>query len=134
MNEVQQYKRLSAFSVYLISGISLTMSVAWAAPDDKRRGWIFSGINLINALEGRPADGTAGNERDLSSARANAYIAGVADATSGKRWCGAGTVMPHELVDRAYTYLRALPASSLEGNASSLVADGLAGAFPCRAN
>lgn len=136
MSQLQQNKRLSAFSVYLISGIGLTMSVAWAAPDDKRRDWIFSGINLINALEGRPADGTAGNERDraLSSARANAYIAGVADATSGKRWCGAGTVMPHELVDRAYTYLRALPSSSLERNASSLVADGLAGAFPCRAN
>ncbi|MFK3780283.1 Rap1a/Tai family immunity protein [Agrobacterium sp. NPDC089420] len=97
---------------------------------------MFSGNDLIIALEGRPAEGTADNERNraLSSASASAYISGVADVTSGVRWCGAGTVMPHELVDRAYTYLHSLRSERLQGNASALVADGLAAAFPCRPN
>ncbi|WP_410118144.1 Rap1a/Tai family immunity protein [Agrobacterium tumefaciens] len=61
-------------------------------------------------------------------------MAGVADATSGTRWCGAGTVLPHELIDRVYTYLHTLASDRLKRSASSLVVKGLAGAFPCRVN
>ncbi|UXS43016.1 hypothetical protein FY150_24765 (plasmid) [Agrobacterium tumefaciens] len=118
------------FAIFcIILGVNLTLSVAGAASEDKGRGWILSGFDLVAALEGRPL---VGNDRALSSVQAKAYISGVADVTSGARWCGAGTILPHELVDRAYTYLRNLPSSRLEGNASSLVVDGLAEAFPCR--
>jgi hypothetical protein len=115
--------------------VHLTTGVAWAAPGDETRDWIFSGAELIEALEGRSGDEISGEaSRSRSNARAIAYIAGVADATSGTRWCGAGTVLPHELADRVYTHLRTLASGRLKGSASSLVVEGLAGAFPCRAN
>ncbi|MBT2245794.1 hypothetical protein JQK15_19965 [Sphingobium sp. BHU LFT2] len=132
MTAVNQFRVI--FRLPILS-VGLPMSVAWAPPEGRRRDGIFSGLDHIRGLEGRAIDGSAGSEHDrtLSSARANAYIFGVAGATS-KRWCGAVTILPHELVDRAYTYLRALPSDRLQEGASSLVADGLAGAFPCRAN
>ncbi|MBK0023981.1 hypothetical protein IAE29_23330 [Ochrobactrum sp. S46] len=112
------------------------MSVARGAPAAAQtRDWIFSGFELIEALEGRLGDGLSGEAgRIASNARAIAYITGVADATSGARWCGAGNVLPHELVDRVYTYLRNLGSHRLKGSASSLVVEGLAEAFPCRSN
>ncbi|WP_158693429.1 Rap1a/Tai family immunity protein [Neorhizobium alkalisoli] len=96
----------------------------------------MNGAELIEALEGRSGDGVPKGERDriLSGARANAYVAGAADATSGTRWCGAGAVLPHELADRVYTYLRTLAPERLKGSASSLVVEGLSEAFPCRAD
>jgi len=123
------------FSVFsgVILWIHLAMGVAWAIPGDKARDWIFSGFELIEALEGRSGDEMSG-EAGRSRSKAIAYIAGVADATSGARWCGAGSVLPHELVDLVYTYLRTLASDRLKRSASSLVVEGLAGAFPCRAN
>ncbi|RRD21733.1 hypothetical protein ECB98_23090 [Brucellaceae bacterium VT-16-1752] len=112
------------------------MSIARGAPAAaEKRDWIFSGFELIEALEGRSGDGMSGEAgRIVSNARAIAYIAGVADAASGARWCGAGNVLRHELVNRVYTYLRTLASDRLKGSASSLVVEGLAEAFPCRAN
>lgn len=115
--------------------VHLAMGVAWAVPGDETRDWIFSGFELIEALEGRSGDEMSGEAGHiLSNARAIAYITGVADATSGTRWCGAGNILPHELVDRAYAYLRTLASDRLKGSASSLVVEGLAEALPCRAN
>lgn len=119
----------------LLSVLS-AMSIARGAPAvAEKRDWIFSGFELIEALEGRSGDGMSGEAgRIVSNARAIAYIAGVADAARGARWCGAGNVLHHELVDRVYTYLRTLASDRLKGSASSLVVEGLAEAFPCRAN
>lgn len=115
--------------------IHLTMGAAWALPEDEMRDWIFSGSELIEALEGRSGDGMPGETgRGRSQARAIAYIAGVADATSGTQWCGAGAVLPHELADRVYIHLRTLSSDRLKRSASSLVVEGLAEAFPCRAS
>ena len=115
--------------------VQIAMAVAWAAPRNETRDWIFSGSELIEALEGRSGKEMSGEAgRSLQKARAIAYIAGVADATSGTRWCVAGAVLPHELADRVYTQLRTLASDRLERNASSLVVEGLAEAFPCRAN
>ncbi|UXA53435.1 hypothetical protein M0D45_01115 [Xanthomonas prunicola] len=60
-----------------------------------------------------------------------AYIEGVADASSGVRWCGEGQMLPHELVDRVYSYQRGLPAERLQQSAATLVVEALAQAFPC---
>ena len=115
--------------------VHLVMGVAWAVPGEETRHWIFSGFELIEALEGRSGDGISGEAgRIVSNARAIAYIAGVADVTSGARWCGAGNVLRHELVDRIYAYLLTIAPDRLKGRASSLVVEGLAEAFPCRVN
>lgn len=108
-------------------------TAGWAGPGNPARHWILSGSELVEALEGRSAGDVGEGEfrRALSSARANAYIAGVADATSGTRWCGAGTVLPHELADRVYSHLRSLGSERLTGSASTLVIEALAQAFPC---
>lgn len=131
--EFQAYMRFFSVFSRAILWIHLAMGVAWAAPGDETRDWIFSGFELIEALEGRSGDGMSGETgRVLSHARAIAYITGVADATSGTRWCRAGTILPHELVDRVYTDLRTFTSDRLKGSASSLVVEGLAKAFPCR--
>lgn len=112
---------------------SLTASHAQTGGSQARH-WIYSGSELIEALEGRQRGADAGSEtlnRTLSSARAQAYIAGVADATSGKWWCSAGRVLPHELSDHVYAYTRSLPPQRLTESAATLVAEALAQAFPC---
>jgi hypothetical protein len=118
-----------------VLGVHLMVGVAWASPQDGTRDWIFSGSELIDALEGRLEEKMSGEAgRSLQNARAIAYIAGVADATSGTRWCGAGTVLPHELADRVYSHLRTLKSDRLRRSASLLVVEGLAEAFPCLEN
>lgn len=112
------------------------MSFAQAAPaSTEPRNWILSGSELILELQGKAGDDTPKEEpaRIQLRARARAYIAGVADATSGTKWCGAGRVLPYELVDHVYTYSRMIGPERLSGNASMLVAEALAAAFPCRA-
>ncbi|MEA5125598.1 Rap1a/Tai family immunity protein [Xanthomonas floridensis] len=106
-----------------------------AASAEARRDWIVSGAELMQAMEGKLGDASRGDElrRQLSSTRANAYVSGVADTTSGVRWCGAGQILPHELVDRVYTYQRSLPAERLQQSAATLVVEALAQAFPCAA-
>jgi hypothetical protein len=119
------------FSATIVWGY-LTLGVAQAAPSDESRDWIFSGSELTAALEGKSGDEILGEAgRGQEKARAIGYIAGVADTTSGTLWCGAGTVLPHELVDRVYSHLRALGSDRLRLSASFLVVEGLAAAFPC---
>ncbi|MFK3781407.1 Rap1a/Tai family immunity protein [Agrobacterium sp. NPDC089420] len=118
----------SCFLVFS-GAILLAMGVAWAVPGDETRDWIFRGFELIEALEGRSGDEMSG-EAGRSGPNARA-IAGVADATSGTQWCGAGQVLPHEFPDRIYTYLKTLSPERLKQNAATLVIDGLAATFPC---
>lgn len=109
---------------------------AQAAPgNNETRDWLFEGSELMAALEGKPSGKALNGEAGAapSSARAAAYIAGVADAASGTQWCGAGSVLPHELSDRIYTYLKTLSPERLKGNAGPLVMEGLAATFPCSA-
>ncbi|MBE9604306.1 hypothetical protein IAI18_05475 [Acetobacteraceae bacterium H6797] len=97
------------------------------------RDWIMSGAELAEALQGKAGQGVSGEEgRRLSSARAHAYIAGVADAAGGRGWCSAGSVPPHELADRVHTYLVDLPPSRLSESAARLVMEALGKSFPCR--
>ncbi|WP_167337513.1 Rap1a/Tai family immunity protein [Xanthomonas arboricola] len=109
------------------------MPAAWAGSTDTGRDWIVSGAELMQAIEGKPGGSAREDEarRQLASTHASAYIEGVADATSGARWCGAGKILPHELVDRVYTYQRGLPAERLQQSAVTLVIEALAQALPC---
>ena len=97
------------------------------------RTWIFSGAELKQAIEGKLAPEVSDPEmrRLVSSAKSSAYIAGVADLTGGSDWCGAGTVAPHELTDRIYTYLGDIPAEKLDEQAATLVREALKVSFPC---
>ncbi|WP_157935128.1 Rap1a/Tai family immunity protein [Xanthomonas prunicola] len=115
--------------------LGAVMPTAWAGSDDAsgKRDWIVSGAELMQGIEGKQGGVASGNQaqRQLASTRAMAYIEGVADASSGMRWCGAGQMLPHELVDRVYSYQRGLPAERLQQSAATLVVEALAQAFPC---
>ena len=125
------YRFQAPFPAAVLS-IGLAINVASAeSGNDTAPDWIMSGTELILALEGSPDDGTLRSEvgRIKSVARGSAYIAGVADATSGTGWCGAGSVLPHELTDRVYTHLRSVTQERLKERASTLVIEGLAAFF-----
>ncbi len=96
---------------------------------------IVSGAQLKLAIEGKNAPEVTDPEmqRIISAAKGSAYIAGVADLTSGKDWCGQG-VAPHELTDRVYTHLGDVSQEKLSGQAAALVLEALTAAFPCQPN
>ncbi|GAB2314785.1 hypothetical protein SGMN_21000 [Stenotrophomonas geniculata] len=114
------------------SGLCALAGYAFAGTTQPARTWLVSGAELITLLQGKGADGFCDGEqcRNLSSARASAYIQGVADASRGQ-WCGQGQILPHELVDRVSSHLRQLPRERLQQDASPLVVEGLRAAFPC---
>lgn len=99
------------------------------------RTWQLAGTELLAALRGDGwAGGSAGPvDRAGASGRGAAYVAAVADLQAGHGWCGQGRILPHELVDRVYTHLQALPPERLRGNAAPLVAEALRGLAPCPA-
>jgi len=98
------------------------------------RTWVFSGAELFSALKGIPEYELSDKEtgRAFSVARASAYISGVADALQNREWCGGGAVLPHEMNDQVFTYLKTLPPERLQDNAAPLVIRALAETFPCR--
>ncbi len=98
------------------------------------RTWHFTGAELVAALEGRmPSEvRDASLRRQFSTSYAQAYVVGIADQTQGTAWCTATGVLPHELKDRVYSYLSALPAGRLDGNAGPLVSEALRQSFACR--
>ena len=123
-------RSLYAFFVFVPVVLALSgLSPAGA----EERTWIFSGAELKQAIEGKLAPEVSDPEmrRLVSVAKSSAYIAGVADLTSGSDWCGAGAVAPHELTDRIYTYLGDLSAEKLDEQAATLVREALKVSFPC---
>jgi hypothetical protein len=130
------YQFRTTFPATILS-IGLAINVASAqSGNDQGRDWAISGTELLKALEGKSDDGALQSEADriMSGARGSAYIAGVADATSGTGWCGAGSVLPHELTDRVYTHLQSVTPERLKGRGSTLVIETLAAIYPCPAN
>ncbi|WP_343369035.1 Rap1a/Tai family immunity protein [Stenotrophomonas maltophilia] len=119
-------RRLLALGLCALAGSAL------AGTTQPARTWLVSGAELLTLLQGKGADGFCDGDqcRNLSSARASAYIQGVADA-SHAQWCGQGRILPHELVDRVASHLRQLPQGKLQQDAAPLVVDGLRAAFPC---
>ncbi|WP_369933983.1 Rap1a/Tai family immunity protein [Xanthomonas tesorieronis] len=92
---------------------------------------------MLHLLKGDP-DAVAGLEpqraecrRRQDSAAAKFYIAGVADGTERVQWCAGAGVLQHELADRVYTALSALPPAQLRQRASLAVIQALRAPFPC---
>lgn len=130
------YQFRATFPAAILStGLALNVASAESG-NDQGRDWAISGTELLKALEGKSDDGALQSQavRIMSGARGSAYITGVADAISGTRWCGAGSVLPHELTDRVYTHLRSVTPERLKGTASTLVIEKLAAIYPCPAN
>ena len=117
----------------LVLGLCLLAASALAEAPPAARTWFVSGAELARQLQGKGEDGLCSGDqcRNLSSARASAYIQGVADAGRG-HWCGQGHILPHELVDHVSSHIRQLPAERLHQDAASLVIEALESAFPCR--
>ncbi|EHM02930.1 hypothetical protein HMPREF9946_00620 [Acetobacteraceae bacterium AT-5844] len=95
----------------------------------QQRDWLLSGGELLEALKGHAAPEIADAEirRMVSSARAQAYILGVADGSHGAGRCRRPAMLPHEMADRVATHLQGLPAARLGGGAAPLVME----ALPC---
>ncbi|NIJ71364.1 MULTISPECIES: Rap1a/Tai family immunity protein [unclassified Xanthomonas] len=100
----------------------------------------LSAGDLLRLLRGdaqavaTPLVGSAEQRRAQASAMARLYIAGVADANVGTQWCaGEQGVLAHELVDRVFTALAALPPAQLRQRAAVPVEHALHAAFPCTA-
>ncbi|MCW0411920.1 hypothetical protein NG831_16995 [Xanthomonas sacchari] len=100
----------------------------------------LSAADLLRLLRGdaqaaaTPLAGSAEQRRVQAGALARLYIAGVADASEGRQWCaGAQGVLTHELVDRVFTALAALPPAQLRQRAAVPVEQALHDAFPCAA-
>ncbi|WP_196769204.1 Rap1a/Tai family immunity protein [Stenotrophomonas maltophilia] len=83
---------------------------------------------ITGSEEGRECSDALCRARAVSWAQG--YIAAVADSSAGQ-WCGRATVLPHELVDRVYSHLKALPRARLEEDASTLAREALVHSFPC---
>ncbi len=120
------------FPMWALGLACLWAGSASAAAAPQARTWFVTGSELVSLLQGNAADGFCAGEqcRSQSSARASAYLQGVADASRG-HWCGHGQILPHELVDRVATHLRQLPQRRLHEDASVLVVEALEQAFPC---
>lgn len=114
--------------------LTIMLSACAIGQAQAARTWHFTGAELAAALAGRmPSEiRDASLGRQFSSAYAQAYILGIADQTQGTIWCAHGGVLPHELKDRVYTYLSALPAGRLDENAAPLVSEALRQSFACR--
>ncbi len=117
-----------ALCVFLLGSPELVLA--------QERTWILSGADLIAALKGDFAPETSDKElkRLLSTARASAYVSGVADVLQNREWCGAGAILPHEINDRVFTYLKDLAPERLDENAALLVSQALSKEFPCPGN
>ncbi|UKE79617.1 hypothetical protein KM317_15530 [Xanthomonas translucens pv. arrhenatheri] len=79
----------------------------------------------------RAATATGRTPSPAASEAAKFYIAGVADGAEGVQWCAGGGVLRHELADRVYTGLSALPPAPLQQRASIAVIQALRASFPC---
>lgn len=124
----------NALPICVFVSVPVVLALSGLSPAGaEERTWIFSGAELKQAIEGKLAPEVSDPEmrRLVSVAKSSAYIAGVADLTSGSDWCGAGAVAPHELTDRIYTYLGDLPAEKLDEQAATLVRGGAQGLLSC---
>lgn len=129
--------RSSLLFALCLSACGATPVLAAAAQTANADVYQLSGARLLQLLRGDP-DAVAGLEPALAEARrhqaseaATFYIAGVADGAEGVQWCAGAGVLRHELADRVYTALSALPPAQLQRRASIPVIQALRASFPC---
>lgn len=129
--------RISLLFALCVPACSATPALAAPAQTSNADVYQLSGTRLLQLLKGDP-DAVAGLEPQLAERRrrqasdaAKFYIAGVADGSEGVQWCAGAGVLQHELADRVYTALSALPPAQLQQRASLAVIQALRAAFPC---
>jgi len=129
--------RISFLFALCVAACSATPALAAPARTSNADVYQLSGTRLLQLLKGDP-DAVAGLEPQLAERRrhqasdtAKFYIAGVADGTEGVQWCAGAGVLQHELADRVYTALGALPPAQLQQRASLAVIQALRASFPC---
>lgn len=92
----------------------------------------LSADQLIAAYQEGPPAGEAPDPAFLLGQRyAKGYLAGVADAAQGRRWCDTGRLKTVEIDAQVIAELKKLPARVRQGDASALIVAILARRFPC---
>lgn len=71
-------------------------------------------------------------QRQVSTARATAYMLGVADSTSGRQWCPPSNLSITDLAATVYGYLAKLPDADLAKPAAATVGHALSVGYPCK--
>lgn len=129
--------RISFLFALCLSACGATPVLAAPAQTSNADVYQLSGMHLLQLLKGDP-DAVAGLEPQLAERRrhqaseaAKFYIAGVADGAEGVQWCAGAGVLRHELADRVYTALSAMPPAQLQRRASISVIQALRASFPC---
>ncbi|MEG1052910.1 MAG: Rap1a/Tai family immunity protein [Janthinobacterium sp.] len=116
----------------------LVVALCLCLPSARAQGSIYapaprlSADQLIAAYqEGPPSGDTADPAFLLNQRYAQGYLAGVADAAQGRRWCDTGRLKTVEIDAQVIAELKKLPARARQGDASVLVVAILARRFPC---
>ncbi|CAB3773234.1 hypothetical protein BPA30113_05985 [Burkholderia paludis] len=105
--------------------VSLSASAAVASATKVPR---VDGVRLLDGMSRTDITPYADAERHA----ATGYLAGVADATAGKDWCGNARIKPGEVGLDVLDTLRKLPREALKASATSLVVGILRHKYPCR--
>ncbi len=124
--------------VRILAGAGLTFAcqgIASAADDVPYKPItakeLFAGINDgALAVPGESAD--RARQWELSTARATAYILGVADRAGGREWCAPKSLSGADMFAAVYHYLEGLPEQRLADPAAGIVTSALAKAYPCK--
>lgn len=116
----------------------LFVALCLCLPNARAQGGIYapaprmSADRLIAYFREVPAAGEAPDPAFLLGQRyAQGYLAGVADAAQGRRWCDTGRLKTVEIDAQVIAELKKLPARVRQGDASVLVVAILARRFPC---
>ena len=116
----------------------LVVALCLCLPNARAQGGIYapaprlSADQLIAYFREVPAAGEAPDPAFLFGQRyAQGYLAGVADAAQGRRWCDTGRLKTVEIDAQVIVELKKLPARVRQGDASALVVAILARRFPC---
>lgn len=105
--------------------VSLSASAAIASATTVPR---VDGARLLESMSRTDTTPYADAERHAMAG----YLAGVADATAGKDWCGNQRVKQGEVDSDVLDALRKLPREALSASAANLVVNVLRQKYPCR--
>ncbi|KVG72914.1 hypothetical protein WJ47_09140 [Burkholderia ubonensis] len=86
------------------------------------------GVRLLDSMSRADNSPYANVERHVMTG----YLAGVADSTEGRDWCGTGRVKSGEIDSEVLGELRKLPRDALKVGAAGLIVNVLRQKYPCR--
>ncbi|AOJ63358.1 hypothetical protein WJ32_13425 [Burkholderia ubonensis] len=86
------------------------------------------GVRLLDSISRADNSPYANAERHVMTG----YLAGVADSTEGRDWCGTGRVKSGEIDSEVLGEFRKLPRDALKVGAAGLIVNVLRQKYPCR--